>query len=102
MNGIAPPNLAGLRVLLVEDAEDIREVLAFLLRADGADVCATGTARAGIDAAATRQFDVIVTDLGLPDMAGDHLIGEILREKRRRPRVIAITGFGEPYVARAR
>jgi two-component system, chemotaxis family, CheB/CheR fusion protein len=97
-----PGALAGLRVLLVEDAEDIRDVLTFLLRGDGAHVWATGTARAALDAAAIQDFDVLVTDLGLPDVAGDHLIREILGMKRLRPRVIVITGFGEPYAERAR
>ena len=100
--GRTAPNLAGLRVLLVEDAEDIRDVLSFLLRSDGAEVCATGTAREAVEAAARRDFDVLLTDLGLPDVAGDHLIREILGMKRHRPRVVVITGFGEPYASRAR
>jgi two-component system CheB/CheR fusion protein len=97
-----PGGLAGLRILLVEDAEDIRDVLTFLLRSDGAEVCATGTARGALEAAATQDFNVLLTDLGLPDVAGDHLIRELLGMKRHRPRVIVITGFGEPYAARAR
>jgi two-component system, chemotaxis family, CheB/CheR fusion protein len=100
--GRTAPNLAGLRVLLVEDAEDIRDVLSFLLRSDGAEVCATGTAREAVEAAASRDFDVLLTDLGLPDVAGDLLIREILGMKRPRPRVVVITGFGEPYASRAR
>ena len=95
-------SLSGLRVLLVEDAEDIRDVLTFLLRSDGADVCATSTARAAIEAAATQDFDLLLTDLGLPDVAGEHLIREILRMKQGRLRVVVITGFGEPYATRAR
>jgi two-component system CheB/CheR fusion protein len=94
--------LAGLRVLLVEDAEDIRDVLTFLLRSDGAHVCATSTARAALETAARQEFDLLLTDLGLPDLAGDHLIREILRMKQGRLRVVVITGFGEPYATRAR
>jgi two-component system CheB/CheR fusion protein len=97
-----PSVLAGLRVLLVEDAEDIRDVLTFLLRSDGAEVCATSTARGALEAAATQEFDVLLTDLGLPDVAGDHLIRELLGMKGHRLRVVVITGFGEPYAARAR
>jgi two-component system CheB/CheR fusion protein len=98
----APRALAGLRILLVEDAEDIRDVLGLLLRSEDAKVCAAGTARAALEAAATQDFDVLLTDLGLPDVAGDDLIREILGMKRRRVRVVVITGFGEPHVARAR
>ena len=97
-----PDALDGLRVLLVEDAEDIRDLLGFLLHSEGAEVCAAGTARAALEAATTQSFDVLLTDLGLPDLAGDHLIREILAMKRGCMRVIVITGFGEPYAARAR
>jgi CheY-like chemotaxis protein len=97
-----PDALEGLRVLLVEDAEDIRDVLGFLLRSEGAEVCAAATAQAALDAATTRSFDVLLTDLGLPDLPGDHLIRKILAMKRARLRVVVVTGFGEPYAARAR
>ena len=94
--------LEGHRVLLVEDAGDIRDLLALLLRADGAEVRTAGSARAAVETAASWDFDVLLTDLGLPDVAGDILIREILGMKHRRPRVIVVTGFGEPYQARAR
>jgi DNA-binding response OmpR family regulator len=93
--------LTGLRVLLVEDAEDIRDVLGFLLRSEGAEVCTVGTAREALKTAATWDFNVLLTDLGLPDVAGDDLIREIFGMKGR-VRVIVITGFGEPQAARAR
>lgn len=94
--------LAGLRVLLVEDVDDIRELLAFLLRTDGADVRAVATAQAALETAATWSFDVLLTDLGLPDVAGDHLIRDILGMKGSRLRVVVVTGFSEPYADRAR
>jgi CheY-like chemotaxis protein len=94
--------LAGLRILLVEDADDIRDVLALLLQTEGADVRAVGSAHAAMETAATWTFDVLLTDLGLPDVAGDSLIREILAMKSRRLRVVVVTGFGEPFPARAR
>src|SRR5438132_7274548 len=57
--------LEGLRILLVEDAEDIRDVLELLLQADGADVRAVGSANAAVEAAAAWSFDILLTDLGL-------------------------------------
>ncbi|HEV8643840.1 MAG TPA: response regulator [Methylomirabilota bacterium] len=94
--------LTGLRVLLVEDVDDIRELLAFLLRIEGAEVRAAASAQDALETAATWTFDVLLTDLGLPDVAGDRLIGEILGMKGSRLRVVVMTGFGEPYAARAR
>ena len=90
-----------LRVLVVEDVDDIRDLLVFLLRAEGAEVRDARSARDALGIAATWDFDVLLTDLGLPDMAGDDLIREILGMKSR-VRVVVVTGFGEPYAGRAR
>jgi CheY-like chemotaxis protein len=94
--------LDGFRVLLVEDASDIREVLSLLLRADGAEVRTAASARAALEIALEWNFDVLLTDLGLPDIPGDALIKEILAVKPRRPRVVVMTGYSEPYHSLAR
>jgi CheY-like chemotaxis protein len=94
--------LSGRRVLLVEDVDDIRDLLALLLRADGAEVRAAASAREAVEAAAGWDFDVLLTDLGLPDAPGDQLIRQVSGIKTSRPRVVVITGFGEPYRSRAR
>jgi two-component system CheB/CheR fusion protein len=94
--------LEGMRILVVEDAPDIRDVFTVLLRAEGADVVATGTGREAAELATTRGFDVVLSDIGLPDIPGDVLIRQILSASRGRTRVVAITGYGEPYVTRAR
>ena len=93
--------LDGLRVLLVEDVDDIRDLLAFLLRSEGAEVRQARAAREALEAAATWRFDVLLTDLGLPDMSGDDLIREILGMKSH-VRVVVVTGFGQPYADLAR
>jgi two-component system, chemotaxis family, CheB/CheR fusion protein len=99
----APPGeCKGLRVLLVEDSADIREAFTLLLRADGVDVIATASGREATELAALRDFDVVLTDLGLPDIPGDVVIRRVLASARRRPRVIVVTGYGEPFVSKAR
>ena len=95
-------SLQGQRILLVEDAPDIREVFTVLLRVEGADVVATGSGREAIDLADQDDFDIVLSDLGLPDMPGDVLIRQIVSGARRRARVIVVTGYGEPYLTRAR
>jgi two-component system CheB/CheR fusion protein len=94
--------LEGMRVLLVEDATDIREVFTVLLRAEGAEVVATGSGREAAELAGLREFDVVLSDIGLPDVPGDVLIRQIVAAAKGRTRVLAITGYGEPYVTRAR
>ena len=90
------------RVLLVEDATDIRDVFQMLLEAEGAHVVATGSGREAAALAAREDFDVILTDLGLPDISGEMVIRHALASARRRPRVVVITGYDEPFTTRAR
>lgn len=94
--------LAGTRILLVEDSADTREAFARLLEMEGAEVAVAADAREAADIAREGEFDVLMTDLGLPDISGDALIATVLSTARRRPRVVVVTGYGEPYVTRAR
>jgi len=94
--------LQGASILVVEDAPDVLHVFTTLLRLEGAD--AVGAAN-GVDAlAASRvhRFDVVVVDLGLPDIPGEVLIRAIIAGAARPPTVVVITGEHEPSVARAR
>src|SRR5919108_1735441 len=94
--------LRGARVLLVEDAKDIREVFTLLLQAEGALVTATGTGREAVELASDRAFDVLLTDLGLPDIPGDMVIRHVVATAKRRPWVVVVTGYDEPFIGRAR
>jgi len=91
-----------LRVLLVEDSSDVREVFTLLLGSEGVDVVATGSGCEAVKLAARTDFDVVLTDLGLPDIPGDVVIRRVLAGSRRRPRIIVVTGYDEPFVSRAR
>ena len=95
-------SLKGTRILLVEDAPDIREVFTVLLRVEGAEVVPAATGREAAEAASRRDFDVVLSDLGLPDIPGDVLIRQIVAGARRRTRIVVVTGYGEPYLSRAR
>ena len=73
-----------------------------LLEAEGAHVVATGSGAEGADLAARGDFDVVLTDLGLPDISGEMVIRHAVRNARRRPRVVVVTGYDEPFTSRAR
>jgi CheY-like chemotaxis protein len=94
--------LFGVRVLLIEDVSDIRDVFVILLRSEGAEVLATGSGREGAEMAKNHHFDVVLSDLGLPDIAGDVLIRQLRAAVGPGKRLVVITGYGEPYVTRAR
>ena len=94
--------LKSTRILLVEDAEDIRNVLAMLLTSEGTEVVATATGTEAAQAADREQFDIVLTDLGLPDIPGDAVIRHVLARAPRRPWVVVLTGYDEPFTSRAR
>jgi two-component system, chemotaxis family, CheB/CheR fusion protein len=94
--------LDGAKVLLVEDAKDIRDVFSLLLEAEGAEVVATGSGREAAELGAEGNFDVVLTDLGLPDIPGDMVIRHVIGTARRRPRIVVVTGYEEPFISRAR
>ena len=94
--------LRGLRILVVEDAQDIREVFTLLLRAEGADVESAANGREATELVGQHSFDVVLSDLGLPDIPGDVLIRELRAQSRPGTRVMVVTGYGEPFVSRAR
>jgi two-component system, chemotaxis family, CheB/CheR fusion protein len=94
--------LTGLRILVIEDAQDIREVFTLLLRAEGAQVESAANGREATDLVAQGRFDVVLSDLGLPDIPGDVLIRELRARSGRGTRVLVVTGYGEPFLTRAR
>jgi two-component system, chemotaxis family, CheB/CheR fusion protein len=94
--------LQGLRILVVEDAPDIREVFSLLLRSEGARVDCAANGQEAFDLASRKRFDVVLSDLGLPDIPGDVLIRELLAKSSQDTRVMVVTGYGEPFVSRAR
>ena len=66
------------RILVIDDEAQIRRFLAISFRAQGYRVVEAATGRAGLDALAASGADLVVLDLGLPDMDGR----EVLRELR--------------------
>jgi len=88
-------------ILVVEDMPDSREAFARLLALEGADVLLAATANEGIAIARMRDVDVLMSDLGLPDVPGEILIRTVVAESKRRPKVVVVTGYGEPHVSRA-
>lgn len=69
--------LNGLRILLVEDNADVREVLLLMLEQAGAEVVAAALATEAFDAFKSKRPDVILSDLGMPDEDGYSLMGRI-------------------------
>ena len=95
--------LAGMKVLIIDDSEDTIAMLKTLLEIDGANVTSAQTGAEALLIAAAANFDVILSDISMPEMDGF----EFLRRLRQIPGktevpVLALTGFGQAEdVARA-
>ncbi|HUA66421.1 MAG TPA: response regulator [Alphaproteobacteria bacterium] len=89
-----------IRILLVEDHEPTRTTLASLLARRSYDVVSAGTVEEARTLAKEARFDLLITDIGLPDGNGYDLMNELVRDNPLRG--IALTGYGmEHDVARS-
>jgi CheY-like chemotaxis protein len=71
------PELAGLRVLVVDDQPDVRDLLATILHMSEAEVQTSGSVNEAIDALIAWQPEVVITDIAMPDGDGFELIRRI-------------------------
>jgi PAS domain S-box-containing protein len=72
-----PPELNGLRVLVVDDEAETCELLQFILEGCGARVKTASSAAAALEAVAEEVFDVMISDIGMPDEDGYSLIAKV-------------------------
>lgn len=70
-------SLKGLRVLVVDDERDSRELVATVLMMRGAEVISFGSALEALDEMKRQRFDVLVSDIGMPEMDGYWLINKV-------------------------
>jgi CheY-like chemotaxis protein len=80
--------------LVVDDVADVTEMLAVVLTHAGYSVVTAASAPAALQAARERQFDVVISDIGMPEMNGYQLA----RELRVMPGyeavpMVAVTGY---------
>jgi signal transduction histidine kinase/response regulator RpfG family c-di-GMP phosphodiesterase len=87
------PNKQNIRILLVEDHEDTNRSLTQLLRRRGYQIQSASDVRSAVELAAKDEFDVLISDMGLPDGSGLDVIEKIANAQH--PIFgIALTGFG--------
>jgi CheY-like chemotaxis protein len=101
----ARPDLAAVRVLVVDDEPDSTELAAVCLRSYGASVATAFSGAEALVSLAESTPDVLVCDIAMPTMSGYALV-ELLRAREagsdRHMPVAALTGFStEPYLTDA-
>jgi HAMP domain-containing protein/signal transduction histidine kinase/ActR/RegA family two-component response regulator len=90
------------RILLVDDHIDSARSIQLFLQASGYHVTTAESVKTALQAAAQEGFDLLVSDIGLPDGSGEDLIRQ-LREKGHNLPSIALSGYGtQQDIARSR
>jgi CheY-like chemotaxis protein len=92
-----PPARGRLRVLVVDDARDHADSLCAVLRLAGHEALGAYDGAEALRLASAHQPDVVVLDLGLPDLDGE----EVCQRLRREPwgsalKIVALTGSCDP------
>jgi CheY-like chemotaxis protein len=93
----APPTaMRPLRILIADDNDDGREMLMYLLTAEGHTVAEAADGRTAIETAATFHPDVAILDISMPDMNG-YSVAEALRKAPETCSIvlIALSGLGQ-------
>jgi two-component system CheB/CheR fusion protein len=97
----AEVDLRGWRVLAVDDYADALAPFAEVLRLEGAIVDVAQSAKKGLELLDANNYDLLVSDLGMPEMDGYQFIAEVRRRPATRElRSIAMSGFGRRADAR--
>ena len=94
--GLSPGSGHGRKVLVVEDSEVIRRVLALILGAEGYRVVETAAGREAIGLAREQHPDLITLDLSLPDMDGRDVLRLLgADESLRSVPVVVLSAFAD-------
>ncbi len=88
------------RVLVIDDEAQIRRFLEISLRAQGYRVSQAATGQAGLEALVGEGADLVILDIGLPDMEGHDVLGE-LRQWSQVPVIMLTVRASETEKVRA-
>ncbi|MBC1221350.1 PAS domain S-box protein [Nostoc sp. UCD122] len=89
-------NLRGVRVLTVEDEQDTRELLVFMIGQYGAEVTAAASGREALKILKQSQPDILICDIAMPEMDGYMLIRQVRswpKEQGGQIKAIALTAY---------
>jgi CheY-like chemotaxis protein len=83
-------------VLVVDDVPDVTEMIELLLKHAGYDVATADSAKAALQMARKQHFDLVISDIGMPEMNGYELATALrdLAAYNSTP-LIAVTGYSE-------
>jgi signal transduction histidine kinase/ActR/RegA family two-component response regulator len=83
-----------LRILVIDDEDYVRELLADILEREGCEVSLAGEGREALRLFDSAAYDAVFTDVGLPGMSGWE-VARAVRERDERVALAVITGWGD-------
>jgi two-component system CheB/CheR fusion protein len=83
-----------LRLLVVEDHGDTADMIRLMLESEGHEVVLAGDVESALERAGQDDFDLLISDLGLPDGSGLDLMRELQARGHKLPG-IALSGYGQ-------
>ncbi|UJR80607.1 response regulator [Sandaracinus amylolyticus] len=87
------------RVLIVEDNDDVREMIRLYFEHAGLEVLQAADGRGGLELALRERPDLVLMDLGLPELDGFTLARAIRAEDpERRMRLVAMSGYAREHL----
>ncbi|MEH6527813.1 MAG: response regulator transcription factor [Sneathiella sp.] len=84
-----------MRVLLIEDDSSMARGIELMLNAEGLNVYTTDLGEEGVDLGKLYDYDIIILDLGLPDMSGYDVLKKLRTAKVTTP-ILILSGMSEP------
>lgn len=85
-----------LQILLVEDHGDTARIMKKMLERKGHEVQTAGDLATALQSATQQRFDLLISDLGLPDGSGLNLMHELRARGQTLP-AIALSGYGQEH-----
>lgn len=85
--------MADEKILIVDDEAHIRQLCSEILRRKNYTVITAGTAKAALEMAKAEPFDLLLTDISMPEMDGWELLSAI-KEVQKEIATVVITGYG--------
>jgi len=82
------------KILLIEDDDKFRKMLSLLLQSEGYEVAEASNGRKGISTAAKEEFDLIITDIFMPDQDGLEVVQAMVKSQSRA-KTLVISGGGK-------
>jgi len=80
-------------ILLIEDMSGVQRAITSMLKGFGHSVIAVGDGAQGLDMLKRQRFDLVITDMMMPELDGSEVLAQLRASANRTP-VIAISGGG--------